>query len=267
MTFDFDALDFMGQALLSRNWIFAKTMTYDPHWYTLRKEWRDDPLFDKVVETLRRAGYDETYNGKKSRAFNMNGMKYWTMGAPVPATILINRKHLDRQVPYDQIAYDYEQAFKDFDSLKENVEVIEMVDYKAGSVLDIGCGTGLFLDYVAPQKYVGIDPSNKMLEVMRAKHPVAPAICTPFEEYAGQQVDLIVSLFASASYIPPEAIGRIPSLLKPGGRYFLMFYAPGYHPVTYERTGVEMTHYQDNHLLLPGEQREYHNFIIVEGGR
>ena len=40
-------------------------------------------------------------------------------------------------------------------------------------VLDLGCGTGLLLELLAlqPEDYIGIDPSEKMLEELQSKFP------------------------------------------------------------------------------------------------
>ena len=43
---------------------------------------------------VRRYGYEEIYEGRSYTVFNNDDMKYWTMGAPVTETILINRKEL-----------------------------------------------------------------------------------------------------------------------------------------------------------------------------
>ena len=60
--------------LLSHPWRFAKTMPQNPHWYTLRKEWQDSE-FDLVVQTMRRVGYSEYYQGRPYTMFNVNDMK------------------------------------------------------------------------------------------------------------------------------------------------------------------------------------------------
>jgi hypothetical protein len=80
-------------ALESHEWIFAKTMPENPHWYTLRKSW-DDNEFVEVVKVIREYGYDAWYKGRKYRQFDANGMFYWTMGDTLDRTILINRKPL-----------------------------------------------------------------------------------------------------------------------------------------------------------------------------
>jgi hypothetical protein len=46
------------------------------------------------VETMLRYGYEEIYEGRSYTVLNIDDMKYWTMRAPIPETILINRKIL-----------------------------------------------------------------------------------------------------------------------------------------------------------------------------
>jgi hypothetical protein len=74
---------------------FAKTMPQNPHYYTLRKTWPDDELFDAVVIYIREYGQSEYWGTgrwkKKYQYFYWKGFKYWTMGSPINETILINR--------------------------------------------------------------------------------------------------------------------------------------------------------------------------------
>ena len=76
-------------------WQYAKTMPEHPHEYTV-KEWNLDKvdMFDKFVEFIRKEGYDEYFYRRKMRYYDIGGYKYWTMGAPLEATILINRAKL-----------------------------------------------------------------------------------------------------------------------------------------------------------------------------
>lgn len=69
---------------------------------------------------------------------------------------------------YDAIAESYDSLFKDEVSIEENNKIALMLFDVPGIILDVGCGTGLFLDIlkVSPDEYFGIDPSNKMLEVL-----------------------------------------------------------------------------------------------------
>ena len=116
--------------------------------------------------------------------------------------------HLNKQnySQYDEIADMYDGLFTDSDSLSENAEVGEMLLPLVGSVLDIGCGTGLLTEIVDinADKYCGIDPSIKMLDVFYSKHP--EFIHTVAAPYDGKIVncnryDNIISLFGSASYL------------------------------------------------------------------
>jgi len=77
--------------LVNADWIYAKSMPKFPHWYTLRETWSDDPLFDEVVAFIRKHGRRERFGRKQFIYFYLDGHKYWTMGAPIPDTILINR--------------------------------------------------------------------------------------------------------------------------------------------------------------------------------
>ena len=82
--------------LLSKRWIFAKTMPEHPHWYTLRKEWESDEEFVDIVKAIREYGYQEKFYSKYYTCLNVENMKYWTMGAPVNETILINRAYIKK---------------------------------------------------------------------------------------------------------------------------------------------------------------------------
>jgi len=66
------------ELLEAQTWIFARTMPWVPHWYTLRKRWARDEDFVWVVETMLRDGYDEIYAQRQHRVMNVGGFKYWT---------------------------------------------------------------------------------------------------------------------------------------------------------------------------------------------
>jgi hypothetical protein len=77
--------------LESATYRFAKTMPQNPHWYTLRKEWPDEAVFEAVVEAIRHYGEKRAWQTRKFVYFDAGKYMYWTMGAPLSATILINR--------------------------------------------------------------------------------------------------------------------------------------------------------------------------------
>lgn len=74
-------------------WIFAKTMPQIPHEYTLRKH-ADEAEFEAAVAFIREHGYRARWGRYNHTYFDVDGWQYWTMGAPVGETILINRAEL-----------------------------------------------------------------------------------------------------------------------------------------------------------------------------
>lgn len=257
---------YLCSTLIHKNYIFAKTMPQSPHWYTLRKEWKSEESFEKCVLLIREFGYKETYKGYTYIMFNCNGYKYWTMGAPVDKTILINRAAINHATDYDKIADKYQAMFTDEESVSENLEVIRRIPIDCnGKILDIGCGSGLLLDYannIEPGIYVGIDPAQKMLKHLVSKHPAfEKRVCNAkFEEFYGHDYKNVISLFGSPSYIPTDILlQRLRFLLAEDGTAFLMFYKNDYEPTTHLQTDIHPTRYPND---LPGE--DYHNFKIVK---
>ena len=86
--------DWFADWIRSREWTFAKTYAETaPHEYTVRKD--EDEDFLTAVALIRKNGYQEYYWKNLMTYMDFDGMKYWTMGAPVEDTIIINRARLD----------------------------------------------------------------------------------------------------------------------------------------------------------------------------
>ena len=79
----------------SVKWQFAKTMPEIPHEYTVA-DWNPDKTesFYDFVKYIREYGKDEMFYDKKFRCLEVDNYKYWTMGAPVEETTVINRKKI-----------------------------------------------------------------------------------------------------------------------------------------------------------------------------
>ena len=75
----------------AHTWIFAKTMAHNPHEYTLRKHSRSEDEFVRFVVHIREAGYVLKFAGRPYKCLDVGPHRYWTMGAPLDKTILINR--------------------------------------------------------------------------------------------------------------------------------------------------------------------------------
>jgi SAM-dependent methyltransferase len=253
----------VAEALEQSRWIYAKTMPECPHFYTLRKEWASPVPWEPLVQYIRDNGYREKFGRTWFTRLDVNNFKYWTMAPPI---ILINRAEIDRPEPYDAIAPVYEALRDTPVAASETRAVADALNYSGGSVLDIGCGTGLLLDLIAPDEYLGIDPSQGMLDTLKRKHPLAETIHAKFEAfYAGRRrFDIIVGLFGSPSYIEPNALARLPSLLAPGGRYFLMFYGQDYRPEEHLGQDIPFHNWRNAANYLPDARvSKLGNFMVL----
>lgn len=100
---------------------------------------------------------------------------------------------------YDAIASGYnnlhsEEQLQKYALIKQ-FGIIKNTDY----LLDVGCGTGLALDYFATAKAVGIDPSKKLLQHYRGNATVlqAHAESIPFNN---DTFDVVISITAAQNF-------------------------------------------------------------------
>lgn len=251
-------------------WKWAKTFLTVPHEYIVRHQSAlTDREFVDFVQAQRNYGTYQQWGRYNFPYLFIDGYKFWTMGDPIEKTTVMNRQKLFGE--YDQIASKYETLFKDNASLEQNQKIADMLYGIDGSILDLGCGTGLLLELIdiTPDRYRGIDPSREMLNIFRMKHPeFARKTCkTAFEEDGDSytKADNVIALFGSASYVMPV---YITILAKNHKGLFLMFYKAGYYPVTYEKTGVAMHHFSYKkgwlEMMFPDcEVTEFDNYYIV----
>jgi hypothetical protein len=262
---------------------FAKRLWRNPHFYTLIKEWANKEDFYDCVQFIRNHGFHEMFpkglRGQPYTCFHLNGYKYWSMGAPLDKTILINRAVSQYRTDFCSIASDYDDMFADESYLRETGDAMGLIgEVKDKRILDIGAGTGAFLDMrgdeVSPQNYVAIDPSEAMVHIFSQKHrPFIDSMTkSKFEDFYAGSFDLIISTFGSPSYIEPSFITRIPQMLKKGGRYFLMFYQTNYQPVSC-RGDHKSNHFRKNKFIaslgtaqLRFTETSFSDFSIIENG-
>lgn len=74
-------------------WVFAKTMKATPHEYVNRKviSPTEQAEFDKFVRFIRENGEKCLYWNKEYTYLLIDGWYYWTMGAPIEETFILNR--------------------------------------------------------------------------------------------------------------------------------------------------------------------------------
>jgi len=77
----------------SVRWRFASTMPEFPHEYTIR-EWNMEveDTFISFIEYIRKYGYQKRFFKKMIIYCDIGDYTYWTMGAPIEETVVINRK-------------------------------------------------------------------------------------------------------------------------------------------------------------------------------
>ena len=86
----------MDEVVKTLQWV--KTHHVKPHEYIVREKIDDDDLFVNMVKCIRENGVDEEFRFFKHhriyRYLYLGGYKYWTMGAPIDVTIIINRQKI-----------------------------------------------------------------------------------------------------------------------------------------------------------------------------
>ena len=83
-----------------QKWTFAKTYAPDwPHEYIVRDR-VDEDLFVQLVQHIRTHGYEGSFYKKRFTFFDEDGMVYWTMGAPIDETVIVNRCKKEQTYEY-----------------------------------------------------------------------------------------------------------------------------------------------------------------------
>jgi len=74
----------------AERWKFAATLPDWPHEYLVRER-VDRRLFERVVRHIRSNGYEGRFYEREIRYYEEEALVYWTIGAPVEQTVIINR--------------------------------------------------------------------------------------------------------------------------------------------------------------------------------
>jgi len=87
-----------GEFVSHAEWTFAKAMPHIPHEYTLKKNNPPD-VFSAAVMFIREKGEIRPWGEHLHTYFDHDGWTYWTMGAALHETILINRERTHNTIP------------------------------------------------------------------------------------------------------------------------------------------------------------------------
>jgi SAM-dependent methyltransferase len=238
-------------------WTFAKTYAETaPHSYIVLGR---TPLLTKA-DFVRAGAVIRTF-GEPGKFYNMTNiyltspdgvLKWWAMDAAVADTGLINQATTDRvygeqNAPdtrstvhsvYDEIATQYDDLYSPVDG-DERTGLLRLLEGRfdsAPTTLDIGCGTGAVLDLgiTTPDRYTGLDPSQAMLNelIMKQRGGIAGVIPKRLEdadpELRGQQFELVIAAFGSASYFDPAMMRMLNQICS--DTILLMTFRDGYRP-------------------------------------
>ena len=129
---------------------------------------------------------------------------------------------------FDKYADGYDAGWKGTKSARFYDDLIREVEINTGDrVLDVGCGTGTVLSYMASKTDVsgfGLDISEKMLDVAREKNPDFEFVCgdcvtMPYEDGS---MDIVMACMAY-HHFPDQKRFREEAfrVLKPGGRLYV----------------------------------------------
>ena len=234
---------------------YAITYPNIPHYYTLARKWADykDEVSEEIrwtIREMRKHDVMRPFMGREQHYLDVNGFSYWTMGPRDQDDFLINRQystHGAYDSPFDAIAHRYDDSDEYWKKVKNEREALYAPAAPSGRVLDVGCGTGMLVDYCYREidrgRYVGIDPSAGMLAKFALKHPDYRADATlrrtTFEDYETPlRFDTIVAMAGSGSHVTGvDIVEKARRLLAPGGRAYLTFYRDP--AAAFERMGIE----------------------------
>jgi len=91
--------DYLQDFIMSCLWTFAKTMSEWPHEYIVQGR-VDEDLFNQLVQFIRENGYKGVFYQKAITYYDHKEFIYWTMGAPIEETTIINRCKKDDSYEY-----------------------------------------------------------------------------------------------------------------------------------------------------------------------
>jgi SAM-dependent methyltransferase len=105
---------------------------------------------------------------------------------------------------------------------------------RPGSALDVGCGTGALAERLAARGFevTGVDPSEGMLEIMRARDPELIAVRASGTElpFADDSFDLVLTVAAMHHIAEPGAVrqtlAEMTRVSKPAGRILVWDHNP-----------------------------------------
>jgi SAM-dependent methyltransferase len=151
--------------------------------------------------------------------------------------------------------YDAIYAFKDYD--RETAHLVELLHREhpqARTLLEVACGSGLYLQRLAPHFQVeGLDLSNDMLARAAQRVPGVPLHQADMADFAlPRRFDVVCCLFRSIAYVRTRerfraAIACMAAQLATGG---LLVVEPFFTPASYRDRSVVLNEFRDERMKV-----------------
>jgi hypothetical protein len=94
----------LNRFIETQRWVFAKTYAdFCPHEYVTLESVENKKSFYDFVLYIREHGFEAVYGTRNGLYFVVGEYYYWTMGAPISETTIINRAKLS---DWDFVKYD-----------------------------------------------------------------------------------------------------------------------------------------------------------------
>jgi len=145
------------------------------------------------------------------------------------------RSFISPRIRYNTLAEHYDDHYSGSMGKAEEVVSFSYISpYVGNSILDVGCGTSLILEYFNPDFYYGIDLSVLMIEKAKVKFPNAHYASRNFEQpfmlNVGNLYDTVICWYAlSYSLNPRQTLFEISNHLAPKGKAIFGLQAPSYY--------------------------------------
>ena len=102
---------------------------------------------------------------------------------------------------------------------------------ESGALVDLGCGTGTFLESVSPRKNIqltGVDLAEGMIQVCAKRLPNVQAVVADLEftDLPAQSFDIVFSNAAIQWCDPLKAIQEMNRIVKPNGQILFSTFGP-----------------------------------------
>lgn len=159
------------------------------------------------------------------KPLNEDGAKYYRK------TLDVNkyRKAIAKYMEYDERRYWDRRAESwvlqsDVDEVKEKKLKNILSTIKFDSVLDVGCGSGRFVNYFKDKKYTGCDIAKHLVDVCKERFPERDFYTSSVEDVkplSNHKFDLVFC-YTVLEHVPPENIQKAVDALKSVGKKMLI---------------------------------------------